>query len=64
MAVMSFANSLMLNFKCIIVPRFVYASATSFDNEKREIIDSKIKKRIEELSDKVTSLTKALAKID
>ncbi len=51
MAIMSFANSLMLNFKCIIIPRFVYASSDSFDNIKREIIDSKIKKRIEELSD-------------
>jgi len=64
MAVMSFANSLMLNFRCIIVPRFVYASSDSFDNEKRVIRDTKIKKRIEELTEKVVNLTRALATID
>jgi NAD(P)H-dependent FMN reductase len=62
MAVMTFANSLMLNFKCIIVPRFVYASQNAFNTDKREIKDSKIKKRVEELSDKMVALTQALAK--
>ena len=31
MSVMSFANSLMLNFRCWIVPRFVYATPEDFN---------------------------------
>jgi len=64
MAVMNFANSLMLNFRCIIVPRFVYASKNAFDNEKKIITDSKIIKRVEELSDELVSLTHALSGSD
>ena len=60
MAVMSFANSLMLNFRCIIVPRFVYATNKAFDTENEKITDLKIVKRVEELSDKIVSITKAL----
>ena len=33
MAVMSLANSLMLDFRCIIVPRFVYATERDFTGE-------------------------------
>lgn len=32
MSVMSFANSLMLDFRCLIVPRFVYAVKGDFEN--------------------------------
>ncbi|MDQ3624276.1 MAG: NAD(P)H-dependent oxidoreductase [Verrucomicrobiota bacterium] len=32
MSVMSFANSLMLDFRCVIVPRFVYATGADFSN--------------------------------
>jgi FMN reductase len=60
MAVMSFANSLMLNFRCIIVPRFVYATNNSFDRDKIKITDLKIIRRVEELSDRIVSLGKAL----
>ena len=31
MSVMSLANSLMLDFRCVIVPRFVYADDSDFD---------------------------------
>src|SRR5438309_1454082 len=47
MSVMPFANSLMLDFRCVIVPRFVYATGDSFDGD--ELIDKKVLKRIEEL---------------
>ena len=47
MSVMPFANSLMLDFRCHIIPRFVYAAGDAFDG--RELIDSEIKIRIDEL---------------
>jgi FMN reductase len=46
MSVMAFANSLMLDFRCIIIPRFVYATGQAFDGEKLK--DDKVSKRIEE----------------
>ncbi|OIO60454.1 MAG: flavoprotein [Verrucomicrobia bacterium CG_4_10_14_3_um_filter_43_23] len=33
MAVMPFANSLMLDFRCVIMPNFVYAHPTDFDEQ-------------------------------
>src|SRR5260370_8259766 len=45
MSVMSFANSLMLDFRCLIIPRFVYATGDSFD--VAELTDTKVAKRIE-----------------
>jgi NAD(P)H-dependent FMN reductase len=47
MSVMSFANSLMLDFRCVIVPRFVYATGKAFDNEK--LSDQEVEDRIAEL---------------
>ena len=57
MSPMSFANSLMLDFRCIIIPRFVYADKTCFNNGK---INDAIKERIKELVDASKVLTKAL----
>ena len=57
MSPMSYANSLMLDFRCIIIPRFVYADKTCFNNGK---INDTIKERIEELVDASILLTKAL----
>ena len=57
MSPMSFANSLMLDFRCIIIPRFVYADKTCFNNGK---INDAIKERIKELVDASILLTKAL----
>ncbi|MCH7763489.1 MAG: NAD(P)H-dependent oxidoreductase [Candidatus Marinimicrobia bacterium] len=47
MSVMPFVNSLMLDFRCRIIPRFVYTTGDAFDG--RELKDEKIKSRIEEL---------------
>jgi len=44
MALMGLANSLMLDFRSFIVPRFVYATGNSFDNN--EISDPAITERI------------------
>jgi len=57
MSPMSFANSLMLDFRCIIIPRFVYADKACFNNGD---INDDIKDRIEELVDASILLSKAL----
>ena len=59
MSVMSFANSLMLDFRCLIIPRFVYADGNVFGEEG--IKDEKVKARIEELVQTATRLTKAIS---
>ena len=46
MSIMSLANSLMLDFRCVIVPRFVYATGTAFGGDK--ITDPDIAARIAE----------------
>ncbi len=47
MSIMGFANSLMLDFRCVIVPRFVYTDGAAFQNGK--IIDPDLNQRIEQL---------------
>ena len=45
MSVLPFANSLMLDFRCWIVPRFVYATGGDFGDD--EIKNDKVRERIE-----------------
>jgi NAD(P)H-dependent FMN reductase len=58
MSVMAYANSLMLDFRCTIVPRFVYATGEAFDDGT--IIDRTITKRIQELAGEIMRFVKAL----
>jgi FMN reductase len=58
MSVMAYANSLMLDFRCVIIPRFAFATAESFDGGV--ITDKKIVKRIEAVTDELVRFTKAL----
>ena len=58
MSPLSFANSLMLDFRCLIIPRFVYADKTCF-NDNKDINDI-LKIRIEELVDSTILLSSAL----
>lgn len=58
MSVMAYANSLMLDFRCVILPRFVYATGDAFDDEK--LNDAKIARRIEEVAAELIRFTKAL----
>ena len=60
MSVMSLANSLMIDFRCYIIPKFVYATKHDFENEK--IINSDIEDRIEELGKELIRVSKALGK--
>jgi hypothetical protein len=55
---MSFANSLMLDFRCLIIPRFVYATGDSFDGDR--LTDDKLAKRIERVAADLVRVTKAV----
>ena len=58
MAVMAYANSLMLDFRTVIVPRFVYATGDAFDGD--EVTDKKVITRIEHAADELVRFTQAL----
>ena len=47
MSIMSLANSLMLDFRCLIIPRFVYSTGEAFKEGK--IVDTEVKDRVIEL---------------
>jgi NAD(P)H-dependent FMN reductase len=54
MAVMGIANSLMLDYRTLINPRFVYADSTAFSGNA--IVDEEISKRIELLTTSTRNL--------
>jgi NAD(P)H-dependent FMN reductase len=58
MSVMSFANSLMLDYRCLIIPRFVYTVSENW--EGMALKNEEIKKRIEELASEALRITEAL----
>ena len=58
MSVMSLANSLMLDFRCYIIPKFVFATKNDFEEGK--IVNSEIKSRIKELGSELIRVSKAL----
>src|SRR5437763_3698630 len=51
MAVMAYANSLMLDFRTVIIPRFVYATGDAFDSDR--VTDKKVVTRIEQAADEL-----------
>jgi FMN reductase len=53
MSVMAFANSLMLDFRCWIVPRFVYATKKDFEGDS--ISNPKIMERLTLFADELLS---------
>ena len=59
MSTMAFANSLMLDYRCLIIPRSVFATGGAFANGI--IDDSEVTNRIEELAAEITRLCRALA---
>lgn len=58
MSVMAYANSLMLDFRCVIIPRFAYATGDAFDGDALK--DRKITERIEQVAAELVRFTKAL----
>ena len=47
MSVMGLANSLMLDFRCVIIPRFVYATGEDFEDDR---VKPEIVKRLKQLA--------------
>ncbi|HEY5741143.1 MAG TPA: NAD(P)H-dependent oxidoreductase [Terrimicrobiaceae bacterium] len=58
MSVMSLANSLMLDFRCVIVPRFVYAIGSAFRDGA--VSDRKVAGRIDELASELIRFAQKL----
>ena len=58
MSVMSLANSLMIDFRCYIIPKFVYAIKHDFDG--KTISNKEIEERLRELGDELIRVSKAL----
>ena len=58
MSVMGLANSMMLDFRCLIVPRFVFAAEEAFTNDR--LSDKKVEARLQELVDRLIEITEKL----
>jgi FMN reductase len=58
MSVMAYANSLMLDFRCVIIPRFVFATGDAFEGD--EVTDKKVGQRIEQVAAELIRFTEAL----
>ncbi|MEO0796569.1 MAG: NAD(P)H-dependent oxidoreductase [Verrucomicrobiota bacterium] len=58
MAVLPVANSLMVDFRCVIIPRFVYATGQHFEGP--EISDSDLRARVSRLSSDLVQFSNAL----
>ncbi|PIQ95663.1 MAG: flavoprotein [Nitrospinae bacterium CG11_big_fil_rev_8_21_14_0_20_56_8] len=58
MSVMGLANSLMLDFRCLVVPRFVYATGQAFADG--QIADPEIRERITRLAKEFHRICRAL----
>jgi NAD(P)H-dependent FMN reductase len=59
MSLMPVANSLMLDFRCVIVPRYVYASRAAFEDAR--LVDETIRERLGRLAAEVHRFAVALA---
>ncbi|NOX99165.1 MAG: NAD(P)H-dependent oxidoreductase [Verrucomicrobia bacterium] len=58
MAIMSIANSLMLDFRTVVIPRFVYATGDQFQGN--EISHEDLGERIEQVTDELLRFTSSL----
>ncbi|BET66160.1 NAD(P)H-dependent oxidoreductase [Opitutales bacterium ASA1] len=59
MSIMGLANSLMLDFRCVVVPRFVYATGAAFKDGA--LADPEVARRTEELCERLLRLARALS---
>ena len=59
MSVMGIANSLMLDFRAHILPRFAYATGESFGDHA--VTDPDLQLRLKQFSDEMTRVTRALS---
>ena len=51
MSLMPFANSIMLDYRCNVIPKFVYATDDMYEGNK--VVDSNLIERIKELVDSI-----------
>ena len=58
MSIMGLANSLMLDFRCVIVPRFVYAVESDFQGET--ITNTEVARRTQEMARALAKFSQAL----
>src|ERR1700730_6254365 len=58
MSVMAYANSLMLDFRTVIIPRFVYATGDAFEGDK--MVDKKLENRVKQVTEELIRFTTAL----
>ena len=58
MSIMNLANCLMLDFRCLILPKFVYATGHHFDEGR--IIDEGVEQRITELARSLVRISTAM----
>lgn len=61
MSLMPFANSLMLDFRCFIFPRYVYATGAAFENG--EIVDPQVRTRVDTLARTFPPFVQAIASL-
>jgi NAD(P)H-dependent FMN reductase len=61
MSVMSLANSLMLGFRCLIIPRFVYTVSEDFTQD--DMTDPKVKAQVKELAKELDHICMSFNKI-
>lgn len=61
MSSMGLGNSLMLDFRCVIVPRFVYATGESFEGDR--LADDDIQNRVDQLVQEFAKLSHAVRDI-
>lgn len=63
MSVMNIANSLMLDFRSLVIPRFVYATGDAFGNDRTPdmyVASEGILERMKELTDMTVTLAQAV----
>ena len=58
MSIMGLVNSLMLDFRCLIIPRFVYSTGEAFKEGK--IVDPGVESRVIELTKELVRFCLAL----
>ena len=59
MAPMGLANSLMLDFRSFVLPKFVFATGKAFD-EENQLIDEDVQDRLDELTNSLVTVTEAI----
>lgn len=60
MAVMNIANSLMLDFRAFVIPRFVYVTGQAFDESRTSLVDQDALDRIKQLAAELNRVGTAL----